>query len=237
MEARQLLTRRFFNPRIAGYGMLFTVLIALGAYVFAAYEREILQWMQDNQEWLRADMRQHPVFGAVVFTLVFALVLGLFIPGGVVLMLMVGAIFPFWQANIIANIGNLIGATIGFLISRYLLHDEVQTCYGDRLHRINKGIQANGWLYLIILRIAPVVPSPVVNLSMGLTPMTVRTYMVATLVGRIPMTTLYVYLGAELGQISRMSELVSLEIIGSIFLVCLLLLAGHFALQRYEKGT
>lgn len=217
--------------------MLLAALIALGAYLFAVYETQILHWMQDNQQWIRNYMQQHPLWGAVLFTIIFALVLGFYIPGGVVLMLMVGAIFPLWHANIVANLGNLLGATIGFFISRHLLRDEVQACYGEKLARVNKGIQAHGWLYLIILRIAPVLPSPVVNVLMGLTPMTVGTYMTVTLIGRIPMTAFYVNLGAELGEIQRMSDLVTLEIVGTLVLVCLLLLAGHFALQRYEKAA
>lgn len=213
------------------------MLIALGASLLAVYEIQILHWMQNNQQWLKASMLHHPFLGAAIFTVVFALVLGFYIPGGVVLMLLVGAVFPLWLANLVANTGNLAGATIGFLFARHFLRDEVQSSYGNKLSRINKGIVAHGWLYLLILRLAPVFPSPVVNLSMGLTPMKLRIYMAVTLLGRIPMTGLYVYLGSELGEINRMSELVSLEIIGSLILVCLLLLAGHFILRRHEKNA
>lgn len=235
MEAQQTFNSGVINPRIAFYGTLFVVLIALGAYAFTVYENAILGWMQSNQQWLHSYMQNNPVWGAFAFTAVFALVLGFYIPGGIVLMLMVGAIFPLWEANLIANTGNLLGATIGFFLSRYLLHDEVQNCYGKRLKRINDGVKANGWLYLLVLRIAPVLPSPVVNLSMGLTPMRPLTYMAATLLGRIPMTALYVNLGAELSEIDNLSDLLSYEIIGSLVLVGFLMLAGHYALQRCEK--
>jgi uncharacterized membrane protein YdjX (TVP38/TMEM64 family) len=237
MQAETALTQRLLTPRIAAYGVLFALLIAFGAYFFSAYDAPILGWMQDNQQWFQDKILAYPLWGAIGFTLLFALVLGFYIPGGIVLMLMVGAIFPVWEANVIANLGNLLGATIGFFLSRYLLRDEVQSCYGDRLCRVNNGIRKNGWLYLVILRIAPVLPSPVVNLSMGLTPMKTGVYMAATLIGRIPMTALYVNMGAELGEIEHMSELVSLEFLGSLILVGALLLAGHFALQRCEAKS
>ncbi|MCH2546907.1 MAG: TVP38/TMEM64 family protein [Alphaproteobacteria bacterium] len=229
------LVQRLINTRIAVYGSVFIALIIVGAYIFSAYENDILGWMQANQEMLKAYMDTHPIWGALAFTIVFALVLGFYIPGGIVMMLMVGAIFPLWEANLIANTGNLLGATIGFIISRHLLRDEVQCCYGNKLQRVNNGIKANGWIYLLILRIAPVLPSPVVNLGMGLTPMRLRTYMLATLVGRLPMTALYVNLGQELSEIEHLSDLLSAEIIGSLILVGALMYGCHFALMRCEQ--
>lgn len=222
------------HPARLFYGAFFVVLAALGGYVFSAYDSEVLAWMQSNQQWLQEQMATSPFWGAVIFTVVFALVLGFYIPGGIVLMLLVGAIFPVWQANFIANFGNLAGAVIGFLLSRHVLRDEVQSCYGHRLQRINDGIRRSGWLYLLVLRIAPVLPSPLVNLGMGLTPMSLPIYAAATLVGRIPMTALYVNLGSELGDIRHLSELLSLEIILSLLLVGALMLAGHYWLRRCE---
>jgi len=201
------------------------------------YESQILEWMQQNQQWLRQQVAAAPVMGAIVYMVVFALVLGFYIPGGVVLMLLVGAVFPLWQANVVANLGNLGGAVIGFLLSRHLLRDEVQAYYGSQLEGVNEGIRRHGWVYLIILRIAPVLPAPVVNLGMGMTPMSLPVYAVATLAGRIPMTALYVNLGSEIGEIGRMSDLLSIEIIATLFLVAALMLAGHVLLLRSGRAA
>lgn len=235
MQIAESLNPRYITPRVAVYGSAFALLIGVGGWFFAQHEAEALGWMQDNQQWLRDYMDAHPLWGAVAFTLVFALVLGLYIPGGIVMMLLIGAIFPFWTANAVANLGNLMGATIGFFLSRYLLRDEVQCCYGHRLTRINRGIERHGWLYLIVLRIAPVLPSPVINLLMGLTPMRAFTYIWATLLGRIPMTALYVNIGAELGEIESLSDLLSLELLASLFLVGALMVGGHYLLTRCEE--
>lgn len=219
--------------RLMFWGVVFALLIGAGGWAASAYEYEMLDWMQANQERIQEWIARWPLRGTVAFTCLFALVLGLYIPGGVVLMLLVGAIFPTWQAHMVANLGNLAGATIGFLLARYLLRDAVQENYGQRLHSINEGIRQHGWIYLLILRIAPVLPAPVVNLGMGLTPMPLGIYMLVTLVGRIPMTALYVHMGTQLTDITRLSDLLSVEIIGALVLVSALILAAHYAMRRY----
>lgn len=199
----------------------------------SAYELEILDWMQTNQARIQEWIHRWPLRGTLVFTCIFALVLGLYIPGGVVLMLLVGAIFPPWHAHVVANLGNLVGATIGFLLARHLLQEAVQENYGHRLHPINEGIRRHGWIYLLILRFAPILPAPLVNLGMGLTPMPLGTYMFVTLIGRIPMTALYVHLGTQLADITRLSDLLSIEIVGALLLISALILAAHYAMRRY----
>lgn len=222
----------FMTPKTLFLFGVLLIFIGAGLFAFTHYEQPILGWMQDNQEFLSAETAARPVLGAVIYTVVFALVIGFYIPGGIVLLLLAGALFPFWEANIYANAGNMLGATIGFFLSRYLLRDEVQACYGKKLRPVNEGIKSHGWIYLLILRIAPVLPSPVVNLGMGLTPINAWVYMAVTLLGRIPMTMLYVTLGMELSDIEQLSDLLSAKIIGSLIAVGVLMLAGHIFIQR-----
>lgn len=226
-ERKEAPTRK---PR--GYGLALLLLIIAGLYAFTAYDQAILDWLQVNQAWMKEGMLNAPVMGPLIFVVLFALIIGLYVPGGVVLLLLSGALFPPLQANLLANIGNLCGALIGFLLARYLFYRDVQERYGNRLRLVNEGIRRHGGVYLFVLRLAPVVPSPVVNLTMGLTPIAVKTYVVATLLGRIPMTALYVNLGAELGTINTLSDILSTEIIGTLILLCLLMLAGNHFLKR-----
>lgn len=224
---------RILHFRLVFWGIVFALLIGTGGWAVSAYEYEILGWLQANQARIQGWIDIWPLRGMLLVTCILAIVLGLYIPGGVVLMLLVGAIFPQWQANMIANLGNLGGATIGFLLARYLLRDAVQENYGDRLHPINVGIERHGWIYLLILRIAPILPAPLVNLGMGLTPMPLGTYMLVTLIGRIPMTALYVHLGTQLADIAKLSDLLSIEIVGALFLVSAMILAAHYAMCRH----
>lgn len=223
---------RRMTTKMAACLLLLAALILSGLYACAAYEQSILGWMQAHQEWMQEKVRAYPLLGPVVYIAVFALVIGFYIPGGIVLLLMAGALFPFWEANLYANIGNLLGATIGFFLSRVLLHDEMQDYFGDRLEPLNRGIRESGWFYLLLLRIAPVLPSPLINLGMGLTPITTSAYMLVTLLGRMPMTLIYVNLGKELSKIDRLGELLSREVLFSLLLIAALMLCAHLLLQR-----
>lgn len=222
------------SPKMAIYLSVLAALAGFGLFAITHYEAVILDWMQRNQEWMQERIATYPVWGAIAYVTVFALTIGFYIPGAIILLLLAGAIFPMWEANFYANLGNMIGATIGFLLSRHLLRDEVQSYYGDRLEPVNEGIRHHGWLYLLIVRIAPVVPSPVVNLGMGLSPINLWVYMMVTLIGRIPMTALYVALGMEIADIDRLSDLLSVQVVASLVAVAGLMLAGHLVLQYFR---
>lgn len=222
---------RRYRPLLVG--LLLFLLAILGSVVFSLYDQEILAYMRDYKESLEDDILEYPLLSGALYTIVFAVAVGLYLPGGIVLLLMAGALFPFWEANLYANLGNLAGATMGFLISRYFLFDYVQRNYEKQVAFINRGVYAHGGLYLFLLRVAPVLPSPVINLGMGMTPISLKTYMFATLAGRIPMTAIYVHLGNQLSRMESLRDLLSVDMIGALLAVCALVLAAKQVLRRY----
>ncbi len=217
------------------YGGLLLLLICAGLYIASLYEEPILRFLQANEAWLKTQVQENPYLAPTLFVALFALVIGFYIPGGVVLLLMAGAMFPVWEANIYANIGNLLGALIGFGLSRHFFYREVQGRYRQQLKNINPHIRRNGWFYLLLLRIAPVMPSPVVNLLMGVTPIGVLTYTGATLLGRIPMTAIYVQLGAELSEVDKLSDILSAEVAMALLLLCVLIVGGNHLFRRFTE--
>lgn len=176
-----------------------------------AYEQVFFEWVRGHyplwQQWVAA----HPVSARLGYLLVFSVVIGFFIPGGAVLLLLSGALFPFYEAIIWGSIGNLIGAVLNFLIARRFGKPWAHRHYHELMEQMHKGMEESGWLYLLVLRIAPVVPSPLVNIGMGLTHISVAVYGFITVLGRVPMTAVYAYFGRELGQIPSLSHLLSFE--------------------------
>ena len=81
-----------------------------------------------------------------------------------------GALFGFLPALVVVSFASTIGATLAFLVSRFLLRDWVQARFGERLRAINAGVEKEGAFYLFTLRLVPVFPFFVINLAMGLTP-------------------------------------------------------------------
>jgi len=132
--------------------------------------------------------------GPLVFIGVYAAATVLFLPGSV-LTLAGGALFgPLW-----GTLYNLVGATLGaalaFLVARYLGRDWVEARARGRLGRLVEGVAAEGWRFVAFTRLVPLVPFNLLNYVLGLTPIPLPHYLVATLVFMLPGAFAYTYLG------------------------------------------
>ena len=107
-----------------------------------------------------------------------------------------GWLFGFWRALVLVNSATA-GATIAFLLSRYLLGQWIQARYGQRLMAINMAIDREGAFYLFTLRLIPQVPFFVLNAVMGLTRIRVWTFWWVSQLGMLPATIVFVLAGAE----------------------------------------
>ena len=112
-----------------------------------------------------------------------------------------------------------VGGTLAFLCTRYLFRDWVRQRFGDRLATVNRGVERDGACYLLALRLVPFVPFFLVNLGMGLTPMRVRTFLWASLLGMVPGTFLYVNAGTELGRLTSPLGILSPNVLLSLTLL------------------
>ena len=84
---------------------------------------------------------------------------------------------------------------------------------------INRGIERDGGFYLVTLRLVPVFPFFAVNLLMGLTPITTRTFYVASQIGMFLGTVVYVNAGTQLAGIDSLVGILSPGLIGSFVLL------------------
>ena len=108
-----------------------------------------------------------------------------------------------------------IGATLAFLISRTLLRESIEKRFRRQLESLNRGVEREGGFYLFTLRLVPVFPFFIVNLVMGLTRMRVVTFYVASQLGMLAGTAIYVNAGRELGQLESLSGILSPGLIAS----------------------
>jgi uncharacterized membrane protein YdjX (TVP38/TMEM64 family) len=134
------------------------------------------------------------------YFLIYVTVTALSLPGAAVMTLAGGALFGFWPALVVVSFASTLGATLAFLVSRFLLRDSVQTKFGDRLRAINQGVEREGAFYLFSLRLVPIFPFFVINLVLGLTPMRTLTFYWVSQIGMLPGTAVYVNAGTQLGQ-------------------------------------
>jgi pyruvate/2-oxoglutarate dehydrogenase complex dihydrolipoamide dehydrogenase (E3) component/uncharacterized membrane protein YdjX (TVP38/TMEM64 family) len=150
-----------------------------------------------------------PVRAGFIFALGYVAVTGLSLPGAAVLTLLAGATFGLIWGTFIVSFASSIGATLAFLMSRFLLRDWVQTRFGDKLKTFNEGMRKDGAFYLFALRLLPPVPFFLINLVMGLTPIKTLTFYWVSQLGMLPGTLLYVYAGTQLGRFEITWELLA----------------------------
>tara|TARA_B110000503_G_scaffold27236_3_gene43284 strand:+ start:3176 stop:5449 length:2274 start_codon:yes stop_codon:yes gene_type:complete len=162
---------------------------------------------------------EQPIMVGGAFLLLYVLVTALSLPGAVVMTLAAGALFGLFWGTVIVSFASSIGATMAFLVSRYLLNDAVQNRFSDRLKPINEGIKKDGAFYLFTLRLVPVFPFFLINLLMGLTPIRAVTFYWVSQVGMLAGTLVYVNAGTQLAQLDSLSGILSPSLLLSFVLL------------------
>jgi uncharacterized membrane protein YdjX (TVP38/TMEM64 family) len=197
-----------------------------------------LSYLKESKAQLASIQLRHPVAVMAVYTATYVGVTALSLPGAAVMTLAGGALFGLITGTVVVSFASTLGATLAFLISRFLLRDWVQERFGQRLVTIHEGIEREGAFYLFTLRLIPVFPFFVINLVMGLTRIPVFTYFWVSQVGMLPATIVYVNAGRELSRIESLSGVLSPRLIFAFVLLGLLPLAAKrlMALYRSRKG-
>lgn len=136
-------------------------------------------------------------FGAAYFAL-FTVLSALALPGCGVLALVGGLCFGPLLGTALVAMASTLGATVSFLAARHLWRDTVQARWGHRLASIEARLARHGALYLLVLRLAPVIPYPVLNPLMGLTTMPPARFFAVSLLGMLAGSAAYTLAGAAL---------------------------------------
>lgn len=178
-----------------------------------------LEHAKAQQQVLRDTILAQPLLSSVLYFVVYVAVTALSLPGAVIMTLLGAALFGFWWSLLLVSFASTIGATLAFLFSRYILHDWVQSRFSKRLSAINAGVKKDGAFYLFTLRLIPIFPFFLVNLLMGLTPITTRKFYVVSQLGMLAGTVVYLNAGTQLGQIESLSGIISLPVLVSLMLL------------------
>ncbi len=156
---------------------------------------------------------------ALTYFITYIAITAFSIPGAAVVTLLGAALFGFWTSLMLVSFASTIGATLAFLSSRFLLKEWVQTKFGEKLQAINQGVKRDGAFYLFSLRLIPVFPFFLINLLMGLTPISVSRYYFVSQLGMLPGTAVYLNAGTQLAQIETLSGIVSPSVLASFALL------------------
>ncbi len=200
------------------------LIIAVAAVVGAFFLFDLgrffsLDYVKSQQAAMDAYRAAQPALTAGIFFVIYVAVTGLSLPGAAIMTLAAGAIFGLLWGTIIVSFASTIGATLAFLVSRFVLRDGVQNRFGTHLKAINAGIEKEGGLYLFTLRLIPIFPFFVINLVMGLTPIRTWTFYWVSQVGMLAGTLVYVNAGTQLAQIDSLQGILSPELLASFALL------------------
>ena len=178
-----------------------------------------LDYIKQQQSNFAALYADQPALVIGTYFAIYVTVTALSLPGAAIMTLAGGAIFGVLVGTLIVSFASSIGATLAFLVSRYVLRDSVQSKFGNRLVEINKGIEKDGAFYLFTLRLVPLIPFFVINLVMGLTRIKTGVFYLVSQLGMLAGTVVFVNAGTQLARIDSLRGILSPGLIGSFVLL------------------
>jgi uncharacterized membrane protein YdjX (TVP38/TMEM64 family) len=204
-------------------------------FVFGLQHQLTLAALKMRQQELIAIYEHRPVFMIGVFFLTSVALAALSIPGSVLIMAAAaGAIFGLWVGTAIQSLALATGATIAFVASRHLLHDWIDPRLPPHLESRQSASEPT--LVLLSLRLIPALPFFLINMAMGLTPIRLGAFFLATQLGIVPSTMIYVNAGRQLGTIHSVADVLSWTTIGALALLAALPLAGKLVASARRKS-
>ena len=189
--------RAFRRRAIVFVAALAAVLVAAIAFHVLAGPGAVAAATSASQ----AAVAAHPVLSALGFCLLTIAVAALAVPAMWAISVAAGLLFGPWIGLPIAVLSSVAGGTITMLAARYALRGWVEARFPAAVARFDEGAKSGGLRFLFAARLTPILPFPLVNLAAGLTPMPARTFALVSFAGILPLSTIYVFAGAQLGAI------------------------------------
>ncbi|MGE3066808.1 MAG: FAD-dependent oxidoreductase [Hyphomicrobiaceae bacterium] len=186
--------RRFAPPA-------FLLLVMALTYWMGWHRHLSLEQIALHRDALKATVTAHELIAVPAFMLVYALVVALSLPVGSVLTLCGGLLFGCVVGSIASVVAATLGATLVFLVARSAMGDAMSARAAPWLDRLRSGFQEDAFSYLLFLRLVPAFPFWLVNLAPALLAVPLRTYLAGTILGIIPGTLAFTFVGAGLDRV------------------------------------
>jgi uncharacterized membrane protein YdjX (TVP38/TMEM64 family) len=173
-------------------GRLISLIAIIIALFLAMKFLPAQQWLRTFNDWVG----QMGVAGIFIFIAVYAVATVLLAPGAI---LTIGAGFAFglWKGFLAVSAGATLGASLAFLVARFIARDKIEAIAkrNETFRNIDDAIGKEGAKLIFLLRLSPVIPFNLSNYFYGLTAVRFWRYVLASWIGMMPGTFLYVYIG------------------------------------------
>lgn len=212
------------------------VIVALVGLFFATGMNRYLstdvafEMLGQQRQSLKATVAAHPARSVLIYMVAYMVLVAFSIPGAMFMTMAGGFLFGPWLGTASAVVGMTCGASIMFFVARTALGGLLRRSIkaGGLIEKIQAGVEANAFTYLLVLRLIPAVPFWLCNIASGFVPIPVRTYLIATVLGIIPSTLVYSGFGSgldhvfDLGQKPDMSIMTNPRMMLPLIGLCLL---------------
>jgi len=168
---------------------LLAALVVGAGYLMYAHA----EWFEDPQQ-VKAEVLACGIWGPLVFITLYAVGPSLLLPGAV-MTVAGGLAFGIWWGSIYSLIGADLGALIAFAAGRFLGRSFVERTVSHRFHHVMQGVARHGFQIILYLRMVPIIPYNALNLLAGASPITFRDYFWASMIGMVPGTIVWAFLG------------------------------------------
>ena len=215
------------------------ILILICAFLLSyIYLQEIfnLDKLKENINFLKIWVDKEFYLTRISFFILYILFSGLsfpFVP--TILTIAAGAMFGVIEGVIIVSFASTIGACVCFLLSRYLLKEFINEKFQKTKVIIDNKFSVNGIYYLLSLRLIPTISFVLINLIMGVLPISLFRFYYISQLGMLPATVIYVNAGSEISRVNNINDVMSFTLIMSFILVATLPLLIKFAINYVEK--
>ena len=200
------------------FGLVFFLIIIIG-YLIDLDNVLSFSMIKNTYQDIQTLVNKNYTFYFLIFFILYVIVTAFALPISLLKTLLAGALFGFWPGLILVSFASSIGSTFCFLFSRYALRNYTQVKFGKYLEKVNKGIEQDGWLYLLFLRLSPIFPFFIINLVFGLTKMRALEFYLVSQVGMFVGTAIFVNAGVQIGNLNSIEEILTLKVIMSLTLI------------------
>ena len=199
--------------RMKRFAPILVVAAGLAAgYFFGLVEFLSFESLVEHRDALKAEVAANVWIAGLIYVVVYILAVAFSFPAASLLTILGGFLFGWFVGGTLTAIGATVGATVIFLAARTALGDVLRRKAGPGIGRLADGFRENAFGFLLILRLAPVFPFFVMNIAPALFNVPLRTYVLATLIGILPGTYAYAYLGEGLDSVILSARLAGRDV-------------------------
>jgi uncharacterized membrane protein YdjX (TVP38/TMEM64 family) len=175
------------------------LLVAVAAFAAALLLLPVREWIATLLAWTAA----HREIAWIIYVLLYVVATVAFLPG-LILTIAAGVIFGLATGIVLVSIASLLGATAAFFVGRTVARAWVSTRIEawPRFRALNRALAERGFWIVLLTRLSPLFPFNLLNYAYGVSAVRARDYVLASWIGMLPATALYVYAGTAAANLT-----------------------------------